>query len=287
MIAAFGAPDRPRRRRAARRARRAGAAGAAGRDRHGARAASAASSSTPASASPPAPALIADSPRPGALPLGDVVEAAARLARDAAPGRDRSSTRATRALLGEAVRTGRATSGRFVLHGLGAHRAAQPRMPRSSAASASCGSSTRPSSARRRSASRSCDRDRRAGHRQVPARARADRAPRRPRDAPRRAAACPTGWGSPTGRSARWSSRRRAGGRSRRSPRAWPTGRRPRPRSPAPSASARARPARRPRGASGGCSPPSRATARWCSGSRTSTGRSRRCSTLSTTSPRG
>ena len=55
-------------------------------------------------------ALIADRPRPGVLPLGDVVEAAARLARDAAPGEIVIDAR-TRALLGDAVRTGRSTDG--------------------------------------------------------------------------------------------------------------------------------------------------------------------------------
>jgi class 3 adenylate cyclase/tetratricopeptide (TPR) repeat protein len=66
-------------------------------------------------------ALIADSSRPGRLPLGDVVEAAARLARDASPGEIVMDAR-TRALLGDAVRTGPSIPGRYLLRGLSAHR---------------------------------------------------------------------------------------------------------------------------------------------------------------------
>ena len=66
-------------------------------------------------------ALIADSSRPGRLPLGDVVDAAARLARDAAPGEIVMDAR-TKALLGDAVRTGPPTSASSALRGLGAHR---------------------------------------------------------------------------------------------------------------------------------------------------------------------
>jgi DNA-binding SARP family transcriptional activator len=62
-------------------------------------------------------ALIADSSQPGRLPLGDVVEAAARLAREAGPGEIVIDAR-TRALLGDAARTGPAASGRIVLDGL-------------------------------------------------------------------------------------------------------------------------------------------------------------------------
>ena len=71
-------------------------------------------------------ALTADSSPPGRLPLGDVVEAAAQLARDAAPGEIVIDAR-TRTLLGDAARTAPATSGRFVLHGLA--RAAHPSTP--------------------------------------------------------------------------------------------------------------------------------------------------------------
>ena len=55
-------------------------------------------------------ALMADRPGPSRLPLGDVVEEAVRLARDAAPGEILIDAR-TRALLGAAVRTGRSSDG--------------------------------------------------------------------------------------------------------------------------------------------------------------------------------
>ena len=150
--------------------------------------------------------------------------------------------------------------------GLGAHRSPPAPTPRSSVVSASCGCWTTPSTARRRQrepqlvtviGEPGIGKSRLARELSCTPRRRARRCSR--------ADACPTDWGSPTGRSARWSSRRRAGGRSRRSPPACPTGRPPRPRSPARSAWARARRARRRLGASGSSSPPSRATARWCS----------------------
>ena len=62
-------------------------------------------------------ALMADSPGPSRLPVGDVVEESVRLARDAAPGEILIDAR-TRALLGAAVRTGRSSEGRSVLQGL-------------------------------------------------------------------------------------------------------------------------------------------------------------------------
>ena len=62
-------------------------------------------------------ALMADRPGPSRLPVGDVVEEAVRLARDAAPGEILIDAR-TRALLGAAVRTGRSTEGRSVLQEL-------------------------------------------------------------------------------------------------------------------------------------------------------------------------
>ena len=152
MIAAFGAPDRARGRRAARRARRPGAAGAAGRDRHGARERSrhrARRSRRRHRRHGADRGLVRG---PAGSRSGDVVEAAARLARDAAPGEilDRRShpgvarrccahrPRDVRAL--RAARAGRAPRGR-----------AAP-TPRSSAVSVSCGCWTRPSSARRRRA---------------------------------------------------------------------------------------------------------------------------------------
>ena len=62
-------------------------------------------------------ALMADRPGPSRLPVGDVVEEAVRLARDAAPGEILIDAR-TRALLGAAVRTDRSTDGRSVLQEL-------------------------------------------------------------------------------------------------------------------------------------------------------------------------
>ena len=62
-------------------------------------------------------ALMADRPGPSRLPVGDVVEEAVRLAREAAPGEILIDAR-TRALLGAAVRTGRSSEGRSVLQGL-------------------------------------------------------------------------------------------------------------------------------------------------------------------------
>ena len=193
-------------------------------------------------------ALIADSSRPGRLPLGDVVEAAARLARDAAPGEIVIDAR-TRALLGDAVRTGPATSGRYVLRGLGARRTAA--------------GTDAPLVGRERELRLLDEAFERAAQAREPqlvtvigepgiGKSRLarelSRAPRRPRDGARGTLPALRARGSPTGRSARWSSRRRAGGRSRRSPPACPTGRPPRPRSPARSAWARARPVRRPLG---------------------------------------
>ena len=61
--------------------------------------------------------LMADRPGPSVLPVGDVVEAAVRLAREAAPGEILIDAR-TRALLGAAVRTGRSSEGRSVLQEL-------------------------------------------------------------------------------------------------------------------------------------------------------------------------
>ncbi len=62
-------------------------------------------------------ALTADRSRAGRLPVGDVVEEAVRLAREAAPGEILIDAR-TRALLGAAVRTDRSSEGRCVLQGL-------------------------------------------------------------------------------------------------------------------------------------------------------------------------
>ena len=62
-------------------------------------------------------ALTADHSRAGRLPVGDVVEEAVRLAREAAPGEILIDAR-TRALLGAAVRTDRSSEGRCVLQGL-------------------------------------------------------------------------------------------------------------------------------------------------------------------------
>jgi DNA-binding SARP family transcriptional activator len=62
-------------------------------------------------------ALMADASRPSRLPVGDVIEEAARLAREAAPGEILIDDR-TRALLGAAARTGRSSQGRHVLRGL-------------------------------------------------------------------------------------------------------------------------------------------------------------------------
>ena len=61
--------------------------------------------------------LMADRPGPSVLPVGDVVEAAVRLAREAAPDEILIDGR-TRALLGAGVRTGRSSEGRSVLQGL-------------------------------------------------------------------------------------------------------------------------------------------------------------------------
>jgi len=68
-------------------------------------------------------ALIADASQPGRLPLGDVVEAAAQVARDAAPGQIVIDAR-TRTLLGDTAHTAPSAAGRFVLHGLATERTA-------------------------------------------------------------------------------------------------------------------------------------------------------------------
>ena len=61
--------------------------------------------------------LMADRPGSSPLPMGEVVEAAVRLAREAAPGEILIDAR-TRALLGAAARTGRSSDGRSVLQAL-------------------------------------------------------------------------------------------------------------------------------------------------------------------------
>ena len=98
-------------------------------------------------------ALIADSSPPGRLPLGDVVEAAARLARDAAPGEIVIDAR-TRALLGDAG--AHASVHVRALRAARAGRAEpQPDSPLVGRERELRAAATRPSSARCRSASRS------------------------------------------------------------------------------------------------------------------------------------
>jgi DNA-binding SARP family transcriptional activator len=72
--------------------------------------------------------LMADGPRPSRLPVGDVIEAAVRLAREAPPGEIVIDAR-TRALLGAAARTGDSSEGRHVLRGLRRPAAPAPDPP--------------------------------------------------------------------------------------------------------------------------------------------------------------